>query len=90
MIVVDRSEYEEVHYHPLLFPWSRWTRGATLAEGQNIARRLMETPANILTPTNFAQVRSNIKCIILDLRYETTKMTKLNHITYILSKTYTT
>lgn len=26
------------------------------AEGQNIARRLMETPANILTPTNFAQV----------------------------------
>lgn len=33
-----------------------WVRGATFAEGQNIARRLMETPANILTPTNFAQV----------------------------------
>ncbi|XP_042216303.1 cytosol aminopeptidase-like isoform X2 [Homarus americanus] len=37
----------------------RWTRGATLAEGQNIARRLMETPANILTPTNFAQEAVN-------------------------------
>lgn len=36
-----------------------WTRGATLAEGQNIARRLMETPANILTPTNFAQEAVN-------------------------------
>uniref|UniRef100_A0A0P4VSA6 Cytosol aminopeptidase n=1 Tax=Scylla olivacea TaxID=85551 RepID=A0A0P4VSA6_SCYOL len=36
-----------------------WTRGATFAEGQNIARRLMETPANILTPTNFAQEAVN-------------------------------
>ena len=28
----------------------------TFAEGQNIARKLKETPANIMTPTNFAQV----------------------------------
>ena len=25
-----------------------------LAEGQNFARRLMETPANLMTPTKFA------------------------------------
>ncbi|XP_047500081.1 cytosol aminopeptidase-like isoform X3 [Penaeus chinensis] len=36
-----------------------WIRGAVLAEGQNVARRLMETPANILTPTNFAQEAVN-------------------------------
>uniref|UniRef100_A0A6A7FSI4 Cytosol aminopeptidase n=1 Tax=Hirondellea gigas TaxID=1518452 RepID=A0A6A7FSI4_9CRUS len=33
----------------------QWQRGVTLAEGQNLARALMETPANILTPTQFAQ-----------------------------------
>lgn len=37
----------------------RWTRGSTLAEGQNIARRLMEAPANVLTPTKFAQEAVN-------------------------------
>jgi aminopeptidase len=31
-----------------------WDRGAILAEGQNIARSFMETPANILTPTEFS------------------------------------
>ncbi|XP_068251148.1 cytosol aminopeptidase-like isoform X2 [Palaemon carinicauda] len=36
-----------------------WLRGMTLAEGQNIARKLKETPANILTPTNFAQEAVN-------------------------------
>ncbi|XP_042872445.1 cytosol aminopeptidase-like isoform X2 [Penaeus japonicus] len=36
-----------------------WARGAVLAEGQNLARRLMETPANVLTPTNFAQEAVN-------------------------------
>lgn len=36
-----------------------WLRGVTLAEGQNIARKLKETPANILTPTNFAQEAVN-------------------------------
>ncbi|XP_066981744.1 cytosol aminopeptidase-like isoform X2 [Macrobrachium rosenbergii] len=36
-----------------------WVRGMTLAEGQNIARKLKETPANILTPTNFAQEAVN-------------------------------
>lgn len=46
--------------------WFRWARGATLAEGQNIARRLMEAPANILTPTNFAQVSA--ACVGLCIR----------------------
>jgi len=36
-----------------------WVKGTVLAEGQNIARRLMEMPANILTPTNFAQEAVN-------------------------------
>ncbi|XP_076041507.1 cytosol aminopeptidase-like isoform X3 [Oratosquilla oratoria] len=33
----------------------KWSVGVTLAEGQNISRRLMEAPANYMTPTNFAQ-----------------------------------
>ncbi|XP_047736791.1 cytosol aminopeptidase [Hyalella azteca] len=32
-----------------------WKRGVALAEAQNLARELMETPANHLTPTIFAQ-----------------------------------
>lgn len=32
-----------------------WRRGITKAEGQNWARYLMETPANKLTPTIFAE-----------------------------------
>ncbi|KAK7085790.1 bleomycin hydrolase, partial [Halocaridina rubra] len=36
-----------------------WLKGMTMAEGQNIARKLKETPANILTPTNFAQEAVN-------------------------------
>ncbi|MPC13202.1 Cytosol aminopeptidase [Portunus trituberculatus] len=46
-------------YQDLKSKKKEWTRGATFAEGQNIARRLMETPANILTPTNFAQEAVN-------------------------------
>ncbi|KAK4291003.1 hypothetical protein Pmani_036135 [Petrolisthes manimaculis] len=51
-----------------------WSRGMVLAEGQNIARRLMETPANILTPTNFAQEAVNylegLKVEVLTRGYE--------------------
>ncbi|XP_075400615.1 cytosol aminopeptidase [Tenrec ecaudatus] len=32
-----------------------WQRGYLLASGQNLARQLMETPANEMTPTIFAQ-----------------------------------
>lgn len=32
-----------------------WRKGAILAEGQNLSRRLMEMPANLLTPTKFAE-----------------------------------
>ncbi|XP_043918123.1 cytosol aminopeptidase isoform X2 [Protopterus annectens] len=31
-----------------------WQKGVMYAEGQNLARRLMETPANLMTPTIFA------------------------------------
>jgi aminopeptidase len=33
-----------------------FSRGRILAEGQNYARRLMETPANIMTPTRFCEL----------------------------------
>ncbi|KAB7506841.1 Cytosol aminopeptidase [Armadillidium nasatum] len=36
-----------------------WLKGLTLGEGQNIARRLMEMPSNLLTPSNFAQEAVN-------------------------------
>ncbi|XP_018420076.1 PREDICTED: cytosol aminopeptidase [Nanorana parkeri] len=33
-----------------------WQKGVSYAEGQNLARYLMETPANYMTPTKFAQI----------------------------------
>ena len=33
-----------------------WSSGVKKAKGQNFARTLMETPANYMTPTIFAQV----------------------------------
>jgi len=33
-----------------------WQRGLIKAEGQNLARRLMESPANVMTPTRFAEI----------------------------------
>lgn len=33
-----------------------WRRGVILGEGQNLARHLMETPANHMTPTKFAEI----------------------------------
>ncbi|XP_023233176.1 cytosol aminopeptidase-like isoform X1 [Centruroides sculpturatus] len=38
----------------------KWKIGMVKAEGQNIARRLMETPANIMTPTRFAEIAHNL------------------------------
>nr|XP_058156524.1 cytosol aminopeptidase [Dasypus novemcinctus] len=39
-----------------------WQRGVLLASGQNLARHLMETPANEMTPTKFAQIiEENLK-----------------------------
>ena len=34
-----------------------WMRGIEKGEGQNIARRLTEVPANIMTPVAFSQVQ---------------------------------
>ncbi|XP_040191139.1 cytosol aminopeptidase [Rana temporaria] len=33
-----------------------WQKGVSYAEGQNLARYLMEAPANYMTPTKFAQI----------------------------------
>jgi len=33
-----------------------WQRGVVLGEGQNFARRLMEAPANVMTPTRFSEL----------------------------------
>ncbi|UYV62356.1 LAP3 [Cordylochernes scorpioides] len=38
----------------------KWKQGLIKAEGQNLARRLMETPANIMTPSNFAEITANL------------------------------
>ena len=39
-----------------------WQRGVLFASGQNLARQLMETPANEMTPTKFAEViEKNLK-----------------------------
>ena len=34
----------------------KWNLGTTLSVGQNLCRSLMENPANIMTPTNFAKI----------------------------------
>ena len=52
-------------FHVRTRPSPRWSRGATLAGGQNLARSLMETPANILTPTQFAQVSLALRSVLL-------------------------
>ncbi|CAG2104682.1 unnamed protein product, partial [Medioppia subpectinata] len=35
---------------------SKWNYGQSLAVGQNFTRKLMETPANLMTPTKFANI----------------------------------
>ncbi|XP_014281594.1 cytosol aminopeptidase [Halyomorpha halys] len=39
-----------------------WVRGTQKGEGQNIARRLSEVPANIMTPVAFSQAALDILC----------------------------
>jgi aminopeptidase len=39
---------------------AQWQRGSVLAQGQNLARRLMETPANKMTPTIFAGIAKEL------------------------------
>ena len=43
-------------YHATLWSNLLWSSGVNKAKGQNFARTLMETPANYMTPTIFAQV----------------------------------
>ncbi|UYV68354.1 LAP3 [Cordylochernes scorpioides] len=37
-----------------------WQTGVIKGNGQNLARRLMETPANLMTPTKFAEVAKSV------------------------------
>ena len=39
---------------------AKWDKGVTVVNGQNLARRLMELPANIMTPTYFAKTVSEL------------------------------
>ena len=52
-----------------------WNRGKILAEGQNLARSLMEAPANVMTPTRFAEIASEklgpLDNITVRARYDT-------------------
>lgn len=44
---------------PAFFPsegQEAWQKGVLFAAGQNLARQLMETPANEMTPTRFAEI----------------------------------
>lgn len=38
---------------------NKWKRGCILAEAQNFARDLMESPSNLMTPTKFVETVSN-------------------------------
>lgn len=52
-----------------------WDKGVTYAEGQNLARLLMEAPANHITPTAFAntiedKLAANAERITLHKRFD--------------------
>ena len=64
----DRKEF------PALKPLEKerddeWNCGKIKARGQNIARTLMETPANYMTPTLFAEVINFINALSLSQIY---------------------
>lgn len=42
--------------------WEGWKIGLQKASAQNLARELMECPANLMTPTKFAQNVVNVLC----------------------------
>ncbi|KAK2151632.1 hypothetical protein LSH36_356g03052 [Paralvinella palmiformis] len=56
-VKVDLHCYTEAASDPESIK-SAWSRGTTLAEGQLLAKYMMEAPANVMTPTKFAEVAS--------------------------------
>lgn len=48
--------------HGLEYDWDGWKIGLVKASAQNLCRKLMETPANLMTPTKFAQNVVNVLC----------------------------
>ncbi|CAH0547406.1 unnamed protein product [Brassicogethes aeneus] len=42
--------------------WTGWQIGLQKAAAQNLARQLMDTPANLMTPTSFAQNAVEVLC----------------------------
>lgn len=52
--------YRYYYYYYYCSNQEQWKRGLTKAEGQNLARRLMESPANRMTPTRFAEIATEV------------------------------
>jgi aminopeptidase len=58
---------------------AKWNRGRILAEGQNLARWLTDCPANLLTPTDFAEIavglgkKHNFEVVVRDQAWAETK-----------------
>lgn len=53
----------ELHVEPdMEMDTAGWTIGMAKAEAQNLARKLMETPGNLLSPTAFAQSVVSVLC----------------------------
>lgn len=50
-----RTKMPNVHFADEAENSQEWERGKIMAEAQNFARILMETPANLMTPTIFAE-----------------------------------
>lgn len=48
-----RTKIPNIHFAEDAENKNEWERGKTMAEAQNFARKLMETPANLMTPTIF-------------------------------------
>lgn len=63
---LDKREYMpqlELHTEPdMARMCDEWRVGMAKADAQNLARKLMETPANVLSPTRFAQNVVSVLC----------------------------
>lgn len=55
-----KSRKIKVQLQPLHPGLAEWHKGVEVANGQNVARRLMETPANLMTPSIFAQTAKEL------------------------------
>ena len=75
-MVICRKKLKEPSLFKLKFYCSirkAWNRGKILAEGQNMARVLMETPANHMTPSRIGEIAKEklgtLDNVTVDIRY---------------------